>query len=535
MSDDDTTKRCHAYLTTIFNGAEKPDLGDDIASEGGWGEWLTRHGIFFPHAAQHTGKWFGDVVQRALLRIDDIARRASQGVNVRSNGIDWAEQCCKEVIAVINVPWGSDRLQGALMKLRHKVGEHCERYHGGILGSPFLGANYEIFGGGYSLTPTLAVFPCYLTASRRKSWDVLEYGRQKRLVLVGREACLKELQLRDEEMSQLSETVTKLPKALDPARFRGAVQSRLQEGGWKWYYFGIGHAAFQIALEVVLGGKMAVSNHRRLRYVLCNIDSDDQVADAKAGVGAKTRISALAEVLGRDRTNEYQVLLSDMGVTELETLRSEMGNSDSMRWVRFDHDLDLPVGLGFSLCTVPIFLRHPTLLQALAKEVAEFASVEVQADFWEHGIQVVPQVRETRAMAVEPDRNRATEDRGGVGVQHEEADASRTVTVSVKNVKNVSVVVGDRNTTASGPGSTAVKNDFETWAAKLREAGIPDGWITELKDALDDGAKDAKGGCVSDWLDRLRERVAEGSLKLVSGVTVNQIGDWIRSFLGNGN
>ena len=83
---------------------------------------------------------------------------------------------------------------------------------------------------------------------------------------------------------------------------------------------------------------------------------------------------------------EDNLLISDMGASELFDLRALRGSSD-LHELPFEHELDIPVGLGFSLCIVPYFLQHPCDLRNLAREVGEFASSQ-GGSFRRYGVAV---------------------------------------------------------------------------------------------------------------------------------------------------
>ena len=405
MSDNDRTKRCRAYLDAIFEDVdrEKPVLGDNpIHHPGTWENWLAECRVIdskaCPNVKRDAGRWFGKVVQRALLRIDDIAiaRRQSEPEDVEALGKTWAQECSRDAIELISVKWGSkDEIS---TKLERQCRQACLD-NGIVPDGHFDGEDYEIFGGGYSRTPALAVFPCYMTASRRRCWDVIQFGMQKRLALVGTEGALEKFGLSEREMRGLDDETVWQQGGVCANKFRSAIteldlRSKRRP---EWYYFGIGHAAFQIALEVVNGA----TAHGKLRSVLTDYSSNPWVKKAenelwvrktehdfeedKKEMEVKTvlikRLRMLRELLALGEP----LLLSDMGVTELELLRTVDGEKENsnIRWVAFDHGLKVPVGLGFSLCAVPIFLKHPGVLKALATGLADSVCDKTDMEFFD--------------------------------------------------------------------------------------------------------------------------------------------------------
>ena len=392
MPDDERTLRCRAYLDAILTGTtHAPNLSakplHDCLT---WKKWLLATSVISADTTKElnhrAAEWFGHTVERALHRIDDIARRRSASLDdAESLGKEWAHRCSNGPIELISEQWGNPQLAIPSNRLLEVCQTACQANR--IREAQRLdSAHYGIFNVGYSRTPVLAVFPCYLTASRQRSWSVIPFGLQERLALVATERCLRNF-AEIENVTPLSTLESQ--SSIDADDFRSLVQHIPDDS--RLYYFGIGHAAFQIALDVV----RSATDHAKLRSRLCDSSSDDSLAahtyaslqQGDARIGSETLRKGRVDALLTELAGGSNLLLTDMGVVELEWLRTSAKIPTDMKWVAFDHGLTIPVGLGFSLCTVPIFLKQPLLLKALAEGVAEYADTHKDT-FTQYGVDV---------------------------------------------------------------------------------------------------------------------------------------------------
>ena len=185
---DQELKRHRSYLQAIFETPElqaifgtPKDNTADIYSQEVWMNWLVEKEVVgqtnSDHQKKACGTWFADVVRRALYRIDDIARRhCKEDSELEAKGLEWVRGCCQPPLESIVVEWGEN------LNMKQVIDDafppHCDS---GLVTESTGRPDYEVFAGAYSRTPAFAVFPCYVTASRRRCWEVLQFGTQKQL------------------------------------------------------------------------------------------------------------------------------------------------------------------------------------------------------------------------------------------------------------------------------------------------------------------------------------------------------------------
>ena len=393
----------------------------DIYSHEVWMDWLVKKNVIDPtdNGTQETacGTWFADVVRRSLYRIDDIARRHCKADSeLAAKGLEWVHGCCVPPLESIVVEWGENLNMKGIIDRAFPA----DQYGDFVIESSGR-ADYEVFAGAYSRTPAFAVFPCYVTASRRRCWEVLQFGKQKQLALVGKRKTFEDLGVDGSApFCTTQATDAGEPAAIDARKFCELVGKASRQKQAKWWYFGIGHAAFQIALEVVArvddinGSKNATrlmgrgpGNHRQLRKILSEVGSDVRLKRRLIKVlktnssGSQSDIETMPfdeieeqvmrparrdALLGELVEKDNQLLVSDMGVKELLDLKeSESDSSRSLHWLLFEHECDIPVGLGFSLCSVPFLLREPGQLKELAIGVGQYAQTQYKS-FGKYGL-----------------------------------------------------------------------------------------------------------------------------------------------------
>ena len=398
-----TTARHREYLKAILKEDAMALFGEEeIYKPQIWTHWLTKEELFDKDATDSTkdeaGKWLSDVVRRALLRIDDIARgqcyAAADGKSLTERGLRWLEGCSNvKRIHQIAIKWG--KLPDIANPMESIVKEAMRRAELGTV-EAFAGPNYEALFGGFSRTPVLLVFPCYLTSSRRGYWDVLQFGSQEELVFIGSKDTLNKVFNKDGTVATRfglgQPTAENDDERISRDDFRGQMKHTDTE--LRFLHYGIGHAALDIVLDVV----EEPEHYENVRDLAREVNFHLQCESADQQYGDAPSVDELIEHLkGRRR-----VLVSDMGVENVLRLQEALVDREEsalrsheaaeregaaaedamldkevgIRLLRFHHGCGVPVGLGFSLCTVPVFLKRSKVLKELVAAVRRFGRVQ---------------------------------------------------------------------------------------------------------------------------------------------------------------
>jgi len=266
-----------------------------------------------------------------------------------TRGANWIKQSIQANAAIVQATWGGEA-RGELDKVGTLIRDAIERITNAAVRVDLPEEKYELFAGGYERIPTFGLFPFYLLDERVRRWHVIPFATLTELGMV----------MSDELARSLVPNIIK-PKDGSDARItmneiKGIIDEVHANDRYHFLYFGGGHAACRI----ILSG-LEAEDYRRFRV---NLD------DIHTVMGKRAKASEVSSLLkGKWASKDKYVLFSDLGDPIYSELRTRYRSK--LTWVRIALDETIPVGIGFSLCTMAKILTTPDLLKDLAKIVQE--------------------------------------------------------------------------------------------------------------------------------------------------------------------
>jgi hypothetical protein len=210
---------------------------------------------------------------------------------------------------------------------------------------------YEIFAGGFELVPTFGLFPVYLLDERRAAWDVVPFAEQTKVSIMAHRDAIEQLFPGDGK-AWLERTKLKKPQ------LNMLIHATERFESVRIIYRGAGHAAFKIILSL-LEPEEYLLFRRKLRSIA---DCELKVIET-TGIALKQRSEA--ELIGeqlRKQGDSFSLFVADCGDECLQELSQR--NKSLIVW-DIEHDLRIPVGVGFSLASLPLLLARPKILTAI--------------------------------------------------------------------------------------------------------------------------------------------------------------------------
>lgn len=368
----------------------------------------TREAIIGVGVPQELTDWFSSVLRRFLRMADS---RAAAGLPLSAAhdlsfddgtaGVEW-------ISSLLNVPllfwpfknWGTPDVTKFLTELQTTVTERVVSlvpYHHDLSREAEHGYHgYELFAGGWETFPLLAYFPFYLLDERRQGWGVFDFAEQERICIVLSAELANDTKLFLERVDTNAITC-------DKAAFHKLLQ-HIQSTCRHTYFLhlGMGHAAFRIAMNSVRPtvaafirmNLYAVDRYQRINKLCEYIGAGDPGSGAGGMEPVGEWAKCVFEILTVKKSYppEARILVSDIGDPLIRKLRSSPDLADKLVFIELRHQLGIPVGLGFSLATVPLLLKeNAALLRLLWFEVrsavARYGS-EIEAAFTEDGLKL---------------------------------------------------------------------------------------------------------------------------------------------------
>jgi hypothetical protein len=301
--------------------------------------------------------WMRSTLNRFFELVDRVALTACQldswhekrSSDIVYKGESWIDSLLKEEkLLKLEHPWGSPKTRHLWKRLADNLTSVLTAKFKSVRYTGTPPQPYEIFSGGFEYVPTVGLFPFYLFGERFSTWGIVKYGKLKSLGLATNEITAERLtkdigvQLSPPEALQ-SDSVY----SISGDDFR-KIMNGAEDQGIKLFYFGAGHAA--VALMLRLLDPSEYWNFRRLIKPLPSIPNQNPLV-ARADEG-------------------YWIVLSDLGdKTIAEYLENRPTNA---RLLTIEKDLEVPVGLGFSLAALPKLLTKRQDVEGMIKVISDW-------------------------------------------------------------------------------------------------------------------------------------------------------------------
>jgi hypothetical protein len=335
------------------------------------------HAIYLDHLIEMGGGWkyeelsdwmkstlnrFFELVDRvALTRQKAGSWRDGEADKIIAEGEKWIESLfCVTEILTPDCNWGSTKTDGAWNDLRSIITNLIED-ESDLEPQSYPADNgtnsiaYEIFSGGFEYVPTIATFPFYLFGERLGAWGIVEYGRLDALAMATNAVTLKNF--------GFNAVPLPVPIGVEGGQgtYEGVAAYLIKENEFSklfksaqnkdtyFHYLGAGHAAVSLLLRI-LKPETFISARKRI-----------------VPLGGE----CISELL---LANKRAIVLCDLGDKSLSDYvqqRPDKAHNDNRRLLVLK-DLDVPVGFGFSLASLPLLLSRKELFTKLVEAIRKW-------------------------------------------------------------------------------------------------------------------------------------------------------------------
>ena len=296
-------------------------------------------------------------------------------------GREWIKKLLEANPSLIQVRWGGAETLEGMRSLEERVTNAIEKHllwwH-----LPDRPNSYEMFAGGYEFLPTFGVFPFFLLDERKLNWDVIQFGVQRKVgLMMAREVAREvfDIDIQDEPASLAARAAGPPVKEIDKHALEEGIHRARRYNRHKFLFLGVGHAAFKIILA-----ELDHAKYFEFRSILKDVPSLLKAAaqPCDAHNGDKWFSKQVCSMIQRDHEGTRYILVSDPGdydyneiiqyhqqLASLPARRRRGAAVADLRRFELVHHQQIPVGIGFSLCCVPRWLKQPEMFADIAAAI----------------------------------------------------------------------------------------------------------------------------------------------------------------------
>ncbi|MBV9266058.1 MAG: hypothetical protein JO061_07815, partial [Acidobacteriaceae bacterium] len=335
-----------------------------------------KYSSLHPWMRQAINRFFDLVDRVALSNLEDQwpagesespSRRTVPIDQIISSGEEWIDDLKKQKTLILPYRWGSTTTQGRwdelikdVKKFRQGHSDYFGRWRPLYNRTP---QQYEIFTGGFEYVPVIGVFPFYSFGERLSAWSVFEYGKLNSLALVMNDRTARERVPWSAAGSvDRNEFRKRMTRIINPDEADDQIPL---------YYIGAGHAAVSLTSRLV-----QVADYWRLRTRIRPIpipppavaaqlprDAGTEERDVDTGMtedekAEEDRLRRSAQGICEVLQKPFAILFSDLGDPALARYLSDGEGKNRRPVILSVKGLRVPVGVGFSLATLPHFLEE---------------------------------------------------------------------------------------------------------------------------------------------------------------------------------
>jgi len=336
-----------------------------------------------------------DWVVHLLKSLDKMGERSSQQQDVKV-GQRCARTMTKGVVNLLKVPWGSanpseavDNTSDPMTELEKRIQSVLRDYD--LSPKVIDRKTYNEFFSEpkdhptiYEQIPSICLFPFYKVEGNRPCWSIFQFGTQQKLGLVLNEATAYSLLKESHNPGPVTDVHVDglLDKLLE-----GLHSSQANKGKYERNFlldFGKGYAATDI-LEVMLAKKLNPVDFRQEELLVGLADAlEDPIKPSNNPVVPNERKEDVAKLLDA-RWGTRLALISDPG--EPTFIYLENHYKPELVIYKFNHYINVEVGIGFSLGMIRWFVKDPNVVRELADQIYNFLIGEAKSKGWRDAIE----------------------------------------------------------------------------------------------------------------------------------------------------